>query len=217
MIPHKRKSVFRKKPWLEHELIQSENQTVIFLSHHNLFLNAWHKNPLQYQIQNKDLIPLLHKYGVKLAITAHQHVPYIQTQDSLTEIVLPAPLASPFQYGYLEIGDDLHYEVRNLDLQKYNPLLYWASIQKVNNCHELRKTGFLKFFEKRYDETTAIQMTDSLQTWFDAYEKGTLSSFQTDPLFLHTLHELHASGYEEYILYLLKHHETSVRILTDTL
>ena len=196
--------------WLKKQIALPEN--IIFLSHHNLFLNAWHKNPLQYQIENKDLIPLLKEYGVKLSFTAHQHVPYIQTQDSLTEIVLPAPLAAPFQYGYLEIGDEIHYEVRNLDIKKYNPLLYWVSVQKVNNCHELRKNGFLKFFEKRYDLETAERMTDSLQSWFDAYEKEDLSSFEADPLFLQTIHELHDSGYEEYILFLLKHHDSSITI-----
>ena len=108
--------------WLEANLKLAEKNGLepVFLSHHSVFFDHWTGNSRFYQIQNMDLIPLLHNYGVRLALTGHQHFPAARKKYGLTEIIVPMPFQGEYTFGILEADEnEFIWRTDNIDFDRF--------------------------------------------------------------------------------------------------
>ncbi|MCX8207442.1 MAG: metallophosphoesterase [Methanothrix sp.] len=89
--------------WLESDLNQSQDKTIIVMSHHAL-INHTGKNESNWYIGNRNTVKdILRKYGVQIVFTGHLHITDIAEEDGLYDISCPATSTYPLAYRLVKI------------------------------------------------------------------------------------------------------------------
>lgn len=108
--------------WIERCLAQAQEQkiTVLSVTHHNLLkhLSWMYRN---YTLDNyRDLLDLYKKYGVKLNLSGHMHVPFVSESESVYDIASSALSVYPHHVGIIKINEDkvLDYHSEALDFAR---------------------------------------------------------------------------------------------------
>ena len=92
--------------WLEDMLVKYRDHRILFLSHHNVLYGYGKEDTASHLIQNPELLSLLQKGGVRLALTGHMHFQYIVEKDGLWEILSGMPFSGRHLLGNLAVGPD---------------------------------------------------------------------------------------------------------------
>jgi 3',5'-cyclic AMP phosphodiesterase CpdA len=90
--------------WLESDLNQSKDKTIIVMSHHAL-LNHTGINDSNYYIADRSSVEsILREYGVQIVFTGHVHITDIAEDDGLYDISCPATSTYPMAYRLAKIS-----------------------------------------------------------------------------------------------------------------
>jgi len=111
--------------WLEKDLSQAENKTVIVVAHHAL-INHTGKNMSEWYIDNRDDVKeMLNRYGVQIFFSGHLHITDIAEEGGIYDISCPATSTYPLAYRMAElVGDELQIDT------------FWYPDEKVRGIAE---------------------------------------------------------------------------------
>lgn len=134
--------------WFEQciDLAERNNSTIAVVSHHNILdhYDAFHDN---FTIDNgDDVLELLNKSHVQLALTGHIHHQHIQTMESnnksFYDIASSSFAVHPHKYGILNYSsiEGLDYSTKSLDIESF------SKIQNYNDKNLLNFNNYSKSF-----------------------------------------------------------------------
>lgn len=134
--------------WFEQciDLAERNNSTIAVVSHHNILdhYDAFHDN---FTIDNgDDVLELLNKSHVQLALTGHIHHQHIQTMESnnksFYDIASSSFAVHPHKYGILNYSsiEGLDYSTKPLDIESF------AKMQNYNDKNLLNFNNYSKSF-----------------------------------------------------------------------
>lgn len=199
---------FTKKTlsWLESCLITAEREKLIpvFLSHHNIFRDAWTGNSRFYQIQNPELIPLLRKHDVRLAFTGHQHFPAARRREGITEIIVPMPFQGEYAFGLLTADEsDFVYRTEKIDFSRFGPDQFYAEAES----RKIRARDFMANAildtKQETDPRSVKEIRRLLSEWLVMMHSGTLTKERnkiiTDPCYPALLKHTESTAYGSWI------------------
>lgn len=183
--------------WLR-ELAQQAQQAgwlILTFSHHNLLDHT--VTAAEDVVSDADAVKsLFQQFGIKTHISGHRHTGHIKTEtdgkSSLTEIVLPMPIAWPNTYGQIAISTEavLQYTQQSIDVAAWaqdqgssNPDLldfyaYSYAAQRAVNQNTLDST--LKDVE--LTEEQRASMEDLFQQTMLNYRQGQLDQVRAELL-----------------------------------
>lgn len=183
--------------WLR-ELAEQARQAgwlMLTFSHHNLLDHT--VTAAEDVVSDADAVKsLFQQFGIKTHISGHRHTGHIKTEtdgeSSLTEIVLPMPIAWPNTYGQIAISTEavLQYTQQSIDVAAWaqeqgssNPDLldfyaYSYAAQRAVNQNTLDST--LKDVE--LTEEQRASMEDLFQQTMLSYRQGQLDQVRTELL-----------------------------------
>ncbi len=150
--------------WLENNLedLQKRKKHIVFLSHHSVLSDREHIMQSHYCIQNRELLPLLKKYDVRICFSGHQHLPLMMRDGTLHEWISDMPVQTPHLITHLYMTDThalirsrpLRINNRRLD-QRLNVsdstqmnFLYDSFASAITEMPEPEKKGILKLYRK---------------------------------------------------------------------
>ncbi len=158
--------------WLEEQLIYAadENLRVIFLSHHSLLAEDWQPRPEFYCLQPASVLPLLQKYGVKLAFCGHTHDACIARSGGLYETAVPMAEESGHLFGLLAIDNArAEYSLHKIIFPSpYAELIETADREAAQS----KKAVFAKLLEN--SEGNQNEMIDVLLAFTHAHDCGVI-------------------------------------------
>ncbi len=90
--------------WLESDLNQSKDKTIIVMSHHAL-INHTGKNDSNWYIGDRSRVKdILREYGAQIVFTGHLHITDIAEEDGLYDISCPGTSTYPIAYRLAKIS-----------------------------------------------------------------------------------------------------------------
>lgn len=108
--------------WVEDQLKESEDKQarVIVAAHHSVLIH-YPRLRTGFTINNHEqLIELLNKYNVQLALTGHIHVQHISQENDLVDIATQSLALYKNQYGVIDIdGNELTYQTHSVDVSNF--------------------------------------------------------------------------------------------------
>jgi predicted phosphodiesterase len=158
--------------WLEEQLVYAERShlRVIFLSHHSLLAEDWQPRPEFYCLQPDTVLPLLKKYGVRLAFCGHTHDACIAQSGGLHEIAVPMPEESGHLFGMLAVtGGHAEYSLRQISFPaRYASLMESAERENVQS----KKAVFAALLEN--SGGSKDEMSEVLLAFTRAHQNGVI-------------------------------------------
>lgn len=163
--------------WLKEMLkeAQQKGMPAVFLSHHSV-LSPYGKN---YTIENRDLYPLLKKYGVKLCLTGHQHSQSLIQKEGMTELISTMPLSGAHLIGILESdGIQAEYRAKPLDFERFGPDGFASAVAELDRQSEenSRETFRTIFSRAGMEEDKQERCIDLMARFLQAHARGNLAS-----------------------------------------
>ena len=199
--------------WLEKHLSQAnrENQKILFLSHYSILTGLGTDNWDNYRIQNQDLLPILKKYHVRLALTGHQHSQVLLQNEDLYELISATPTSFPCLFGILSIeADEVSYHTETVDFETYASEDFYQDILSMQESSSQRQTELFTqiLSEKIHDQEQVSAALLLLNRFFSAFGSGNLGTAQkeivNDPSFNVLLEGLEDTNYGPWIKEMMK-------------
>ena len=191
--------------WLQACLQEAEESHLVpvFLSHHNVFHDAWTGKSLFYQIQNPELIPLLQKYSVRLALSGHQHFPAARKQGSLTEIIVPMPFHGAYTFGTLTAEEkQFIYRTEPLRFSRYKES-FSSEAAKLGKASFDFMVGAILEAGGKPERSRSDTLRPLLAQWYEMMQDGSLGRRKAEilknPDYKALVRRLSPSPYEEWI------------------
>ena len=158
--------------WMEKQLKEAEKYgyPVVSFSHQNLMKHSIMESG--YVIENaEDVKELLEKYNVPLHFSGHMHLQHVLAEGSVTECASGSLMISPYQYGCLEVDDNLY--------------SYHTETVSLEGCLEETKDYFklvsLRKTASQYGDSVTEDMLDYFAELNTAYFGGNLSEVEIRP------------------------------------
>jgi len=199
--------------WLEKQLKQAnqEQQKILFLSHYSILTGLGTDNWDNYRIQNQELLPLLKKSHVRLALTGHQHSQVLLRNENLYELISATPTSFPCLFGNLTIeADEVSYHTETVDFETYASDDFYQDILSMQESSSKRQTELFTqiLSEKIHDQEQVSAALLLLNRFFSAFGSGNLGSVQqeivNDPSFNVLLEGLEDTNYGPWIKEMMK-------------
>ncbi len=191
--------------WIGDMLEKYRENTVIFLSHHNVLYGYGEEDRGSQLIQNPDLPDLLAENGVKLAMTGHMHFPYVSERKGLWEILIGMPFSEKHLIGNLAVGKNrIVYYAGSVDFDTYGSSIKDELYRLEEENGERMDRMFSGILEN--EGVTGRQKTEYLELinrYFQYYGDGTLAEhaaeLKEDPSYEGVIEALSGHNYGKWM------------------